>query len=190
MGFNNSAEGLQREIYSLNIIDRISGKIRPLQKGNQSIPASFGGGLKFELGSGKKIHFSIDIQVADCSLATLYPTLFGLALDPQCTIASQFNCRRNKWSIRFWISLSEVLTSELASLTFSLPRSLGSTPNRASRRLSSNGCYTVASFYSFLVSGGRLCPFASNIQKVMSPQKTRIFIWLALKDRILTLRNL
>ncbi|XP_039118577.1 uncharacterized protein LOC120254543 [Dioscorea cayenensis subsp. rotundata] len=57
-------------------------------------------------------------------------------------------------------------------------------------RLSSNGVFSVKSFYSFLVDGGIRCPWTPVILKGSCPRKVNLINWLAWEDKILSLENL
>lgn len=57
-------------------------------------------------------------------------------------------------------------------------------------RLSSNGVFTVKSFYQFLNDGELRCGWTPIILKGYCPKKVNLFNWLAWDDKILTLQNL
>lgn len=57
-------------------------------------------------------------------------------------------------------------------------------------RLSSNGSFTVKSFYNFLNDRGLHCRWTPTILKSCCPKKVNLFNWLAWDNKILTLENL
>lgn len=56
--------------------------------------------------------------------------------------------------------------------------------------LSSNGCFTVKSFYVFLNNGGMNCQTTNLIWKSFCPRKISLFNWLAWENSIFTFKNL
>lgn len=52
-----------------------------------------------------------------------------------------------------------------------------------------DGIFTVNSFYKFVNNGG-VFPFSPHLWHSVATFKVRIFMWLALHDRILTIANL
>ncbi|XP_039130342.1 uncharacterized protein LOC120266746 [Dioscorea cayenensis subsp. rotundata] len=56
--------------------------------------------------------------------------------------------------------------------------------------LTSNGVFSVKSFYGSLNDGGLRCPIANTFWKGPCPKKVNIFNWLAWKNKILSLENL
>ncbi|XP_039120608.1 uncharacterized protein LOC120257033 [Dioscorea cayenensis subsp. rotundata] len=57
-------------------------------------------------------------------------------------------------------------------------------------RLTSNGTFTIKSFYSFLNDRGLRCCWTPIILKSCCPKKVNLFNWLAWDDKILTLEKL
>lgn len=57
-------------------------------------------------------------------------------------------------------------------------------------KLTTNGVYTVKSFYNFLNDGGHRCGWTHTILKGSCPKKINLFNWLARDNKILTLENL
>ncbi|XP_039141329.1 uncharacterized protein LOC120278666 [Dioscorea cayenensis subsp. rotundata] len=57
-------------------------------------------------------------------------------------------------------------------------------------KLSSNGMFSVKSFYQFLNDGGIRCRWTPSILKGGCPRKVNLFNWLAWDNKILTLQNL
>lgn len=92
-----------------------------------------------------------------------------------------------RWRCRKPSSLQGVEDILMALLSF-VQLSWGD--DSVSWRFSSSKDFSLSSLYKVLSDGGLCCPRAKVIWGCGSPIKIRVFIWLALKDRILTYENL
>ncbi|XP_039123625.1 uncharacterized protein LOC120260253 [Dioscorea cayenensis subsp. rotundata] len=125
--------------------------------------------------------FWLDNWVEGCALADICPHLFLLAQSKEETIVDFLN-RGPDPTVYYLSTVSTVLN------TLHSQPSSGIDERRW--KLSSNGKFSVKTFYNFLNDGGLRCDKTKVILKGDCPKKVNLFNWLALDNKILTLDNL
>lgn len=125
-------------------------------------------------------------------MCSLFPSLFEIAWDKDAVVRSQFNLQNQSWHIR---SISRMLqgdsSSELALLMNLLrPIKLNNGMDNFYWRFNTSSVFFVKSFYRFINNGDTLCSFSSCIWNLSTPLKVRIFVWLVIHNKILTVKNL
>jgi len=173
-----------------NLKGKKGGKVSNQWKGIQKISEAFRAGIHFEAGAGTQISFWKDLWLQDSCLSSCFPQLFLAAKHQDCTVASQYNARSRRWNIKVHRPLNDQQKREEQSLLRLLPQSLSPRKDKAKWRFDSSGKFTVKSFYNFLIDGGLQCPIATNLWQTPVPLKVRIFLWMALKNKISTMANL
>ncbi|XP_073105237.1 uncharacterized protein [Elaeis guineensis] len=118
---------------------------------------------------------------------SLFCDLYIVALKKNCSVASQWSQRLLAWNVKLRGPLSlgqlkqlDVLRSSLTSVK---PSRVLDTPTW---KLNRNGVFTVKSYHNFMDNGGLICPFSKGIWRSAIPKKIRIFLWLALRNRLHT----
>ena len=137
--------------------------------------------VKFLVGNGMSTRFWEDTWLGDTPLAVQYPTLYNLAQHKedyvgtilQTTLNIQFQRalvgeRWNAWMHLVW-RLIEVQLSDQ--------------PDSIQWKLTSNGRFTVKSFYMDLINSGPLSR-SLHIWKVKIPLRIKIFMWFVHKQVI------
>ena len=141
----------------------------------------------FNLGDGKRIRFCEDSWIQPSPLASLFVELYERVVKRNAAVASQWSYRNQAWSVRCRgpFSLAENIQYE-ALVQLLQPISPSRSADQPIWKLSSNGSFSVYSFYKFLNCGGLLWPFHEVIWRTTAPEKVKIFLWLALKNRLHT----
>lgn len=69
-----------------------------------------------------------------------------------------------------------------------IPRvvSIGKEDDRPSWKLEQSKLFAVKSLYRFLNQGGAKCPYYKTLWKIAVPEKYKIFLWLAIRNRLHT----
>ncbi|GMP50653.1 hypothetical protein CsSME_00017186 [Camellia sinensis var. sinensis] len=139
--------------------------------------------VHFRVGNGKRVRFWRDKWCGEVLLEDRFPLIFGIAADPEVTMA---NCFGN----------GEVVDWEATQLEEILGFVHGLGPvGRGEDRvvwtvLGTKGVFTVSSFYRSLVGGATtLFPWRS-IWVPGVPSKVVFFLWIAALGRNLTIDNL
>jgi mannosylglycoprotein endo-beta-mannosidase len=140
------------------------------------------------LGDGCKTRFWEDVWVGEKPLCVLFPSLYNLTFSQDVSVAKvfaqNFNCIRFRRclygeSLEMWNKLLDMCGNT----------SLSQEPDRVSWKLTRSGVFSVKSLYTYLMARQVLFPY-KMIWRLKIPLKIKAFIWLIVKNRILTKMNL
>lgn len=143
---------------------------------------------RFKVGNGESIRFWEDRWLGDKSLKENFPRLYNLCFDKSKSIkqisdkgleAVQFRRTLYTDSLELWNHIKECC----AQVVLSTQR------DTIKWTLSKNGIYTVKSYYRHMIETGLKCPHAF-MWKTRMPPRVKVFMWLALRNSILTRDNL
>ncbi|XP_020253791.1 uncharacterized protein LOC109830842 [Asparagus officinalis] len=145
------------------------------------------------IGSGERIRFWEDKWIGHNSLSSLFPSLYQLALSSNVNVRSQGFFRDNAWHWSLLLRrciphMSRTDKSNLLNLIGSYQISTHSDIPIWS--LTTNGMYSVKSFYQLLNFRGIKSPFYKVIWKNAIPSKVSVFIWLLSMNKLHTKDNL
>lgn len=142
---------------------------------------------KFEVGNGKDVRFWEDWWIGDKTLKHSFPRLYGLCFDKNKSIAEVFrkglaslSFRRTLYgdSLELWGHVREACEGVM----------LNQDRDRIKWSLNKNGIYTVKSYYRHLTENGVKYPH-NFMWKTKIPPRVRVFMWLVLRNNILTRDN-
>jgi mannosylglycoprotein endo-beta-mannosidase len=134
------------------------------------------------LGDGCKTRFWEDTWIEDKPLCVLFPRLYNLTFTQNVTAAKVFSQDVNR--IRFRRCLyGESLEMWNSNIV------LSQGPDRLSWILTKSEVFSVKSRYTYLVARRVMFPY-KMIWRMRIPLKIKAFIWLIVRDRILTKHNL
>jgi mannosylglycoprotein endo-beta-mannosidase len=140
------------------------------------------------LGDGCKTRFWEDVWVGEKPLSVLFPRLYNLTFSQGVSVArvfaQDFNCIRFRRclygeSLEMWNKLLDMCGST----------TLSQEPDRVSLKLTKSGIFSVKLLYTYLMARRVLFPY-KMIWRLKVPLKIKAFIWLIVKNRILTKINL
>ncbi|XP_039144849.1 uncharacterized protein LOC120282161 [Dioscorea cayenensis subsp. rotundata] len=130
---------------------------------------------------GSTTLFWLDNWVEGRAPADIWPHLFLSSRDKEGTVRDLFNGGLTLPFGNFSREGSQITSLCLQNCAIKDDRSWG---------LSSNGVFSVRSFYHFLNDGGLRCRWTPSILKGCCPRKINLFNWLVWDNKILTLQNL
>lgn len=169
---------------------RKTGKISAFWRGVQRAAGCFRVALNFQSGSGLGVNFWLDRWCGEYNLASHFPALKHLAVDPLCSVKSQRTTRNAGWRVRYSRRLSLEEEQLNASLISGLPLLLLGQEDSTTWRFERDGIFTVRSFYSMLNVGGIKCSISKIIWKGKAPLRFRGLAWLVHHQKLLTKCNL
>ncbi|KAJ4804331.1 RNA-directed DNA polymerase (reverse transcriptase)-related family protein [Rhynchospora pubera] len=143
----------------------------------------------YTVGDGSSINFWQDIWYNNCSLATLYPFLYDLCANKDCSLQEVVLTHGS--ILHFSRSLNGILRQEWHELTTILHNTcLKNEDDTMNWRWETNGIYTSHSLYQFLNFGGVPNHLSNIWWELKVPVKIQVFMWLVMHDKILSKHNL
>jgi hypothetical protein len=143
---------------------------------------------RFEIGNGENARFWEDRWVNDRALKDDFPRSYNLCFDKNKSVKYMFdkglgnvNFRRTLYgdSLEQW----EHIKDSRSGVVLSGDR------DRIFWTLDKKGIYTVKCYYRFLIENGIKYPH-KFLRKTKMPPRVKVFIWLVLRNCILTRGNL
>ncbi|XP_020262570.1 uncharacterized protein LOC109838550 [Asparagus officinalis] len=149
--------------------------------------------ISWSLGIGTNIRFWEDKWIGNNTLSSLYPAIYSLALSSNVSIHSQGLFLNNTWHwhpiLRRSISLvTNLAKSDLIHLLGSFK--VNNEVDVPKWSFTSNGCFSVKSFYDFLNTRCVMFAFHKVVWNPILPSKVQIFSWFLSMNRLHTKDNL
>lgn len=135
--------------------------------------------IKFEVGSGSLVRFSLDWWHGDAPLCSSFPVLFSYCANPEASI---WELAAAHWDFGFRRALSPVELANWQELTATFP-TLSETPDRLLWPHSPSGKFLIKSLYGKLVQGHRTNRFL-GVWRARIPLKIKIFLWQDIRKRL------
>ncbi|KAE8804930.1 hypothetical protein D1007_18945 [Hordeum vulgare] len=142
---------------------------------------------KVKVGNGASTFFWIDLWVPTNSitLAARFPTLFSHALRPSASVARVFSSTTLRLDLAPWLTHAANLEPRSMRSILAIVFLNMQAPDRRTGRLNGKPLNCKAA-YKPMWCGYPVDPLATEIWKNYAPNKCRIFLWLAHKNRLFT----
>jgi hypothetical protein len=138
----------------------------------------------WKLGAGKLISFWHDTWCGDSPLYLQYPVLYMNAINKDCTVDSQYSPQLREWVVELTLNNA---SHELSSLMQQIQSEAPSSGHDIIKWVgTSNKEFSVRSCYQWFMEGGCVTDYPTDIWKNKVPLKLKIFIWLAIHNRVPT----
>jgi hypothetical protein len=142
---------------------------------------------KVIVGNGSKTSFWKNLWIGDCPLADKFPVLFDLVFDKDISVNKDLSSNFEALSFRRRIVGNlQVLYEDLVG--FCINQNLTDQEDRMVWRLGSKG-FSVNSLYKKKMNDQVAVPYRF-LWKSKLPYKIKVFIWLVVRNKILTKDNL
>ncbi|KAK1311507.1 putative ribonuclease H protein [Acorus calamus] len=176
------------------ILPTISSKMTFIAKGWFGFGREFKRGLWWKLGRGDRIRFWKDRWCGDTPLWSKYPLLFHLAEEKEALAGEvwQGGERNGEWRVNFRRISNELQVQECADLLWVLEGRM------ISDETADEVTWEAVPSLGYKVEGGyawwsrdkpvdqEMAACTPRIWKIKMPSKIKIFLWLALQNRLLT----
>jgi hypothetical protein len=160
----------------------------PFWKGIIKTRGFFKSGIQYICNNGKWLSFWEDKWLDGQPLRVEFPCLYARSNRKNAAVCSMF--RNGRWLIPQYVEGSTEYYERQRLLALLSNVSLSTNQDDIVWKWNADGVFTVKSCYNFINDGGIRCAFTRIIWKAKIPEKVKIFIWLATKNRILTTENL
>jgi hypothetical protein len=132
---------------------------------------------------GKQTKFWDDTWIGGCPLRIHFPTLFQSTVNPELSVADAH--KDGQWMIEFRRQIVGTMSEEWHQLQDMLADiTLTEGGDKVYWGLEQSGKYTAKSLYKFMTTGGIRDLQMMAIWKCNIPLKVKIFMWMAMHDRI------
>jgi hypothetical protein len=140
-------------------------------------------GRGINIKSGLQTKFWHDCWLGSCTLKVRFSNLFKIASQPDLEVARA--CVNGQWQLEFRRQLNDILAEEWASLLdFLNDIQLSKGRDEVFWCLEKTTKYTSRSLYRLMTSGGVMDRRMMTVWHCNIPLKVKIFIWMAVHDRI------
>ncbi len=157
-------------------------------KGVMGVKDAFYQFCEKKVGDGKNTLFLEDSWIGGRPLADQFPLLYNISLNKMVLVAKVLS--EGLDNFRFRRTLTDKKLEEWISLNFLCKNvRLSNVKDTLSWKLNKSGVFSVKSFYRALMIQGSGFPF-KKIWKFKIPPRVKVFLWLVLKNSILTKDNL
>ncbi len=178
---------------------------KPLKEGSSFKPASqwwrsvlatraiFKCGVTFSVRDGMRTDWWNDIWNGHASLRTLFPTIYEQAGSKNLRVKECWGARGWRWRkiLAGVATTSQRDGARVSRLRAAIPRGpSGNSRDEVRWRWGAAERFSVKSVYTFLQDGGVSDVRYSKIWGIKAPVKVKVFVWLVLKNRVLTRDNL
>lgn len=120
--------------------------------------------LHYEVKGGKDVAFWKDTWLGFGNLMTVFPSLFSLARNKDCSVAPQFSERTTRWRIRFEGRLEAEDRGDLQLLLASIDVSIAEVgPDTPKWDGGSDGTFSVKECYREIHCTGKKCDYAKHL---------------------------
>jgi hypothetical protein len=155
--------------------------------GLQDVKKWFTWGAVHIVGDGKRTRFWHDVWIGSVPLKMIFPKLFLAALNPDASVAMNYDLNSHSWDIRFKrVFGREEMRSWEHLLQMLEPIFLSDQKDRVRWAFENDGEYTSKSMYKWLSFRGVSDPQLKKIWRLKIPMKIRIFLWQVIHDRLPT----
>lgn len=146
--------------------------------------------VSYVLGDGKNIKIWSDIWIKETLLSTQFPGLHSRIVNKEATVSTCWNKKGWRWR---YIARSldtpntSVNRQQMNTLkNLLLQYSPSDTPNVIKWRWTAGQIFTVKSLYRFITDDGQTDSLYAHPWRLRILTKSRIFIWILLRNRVLT----
>jgi hypothetical protein len=146
-------------------------------------------GYRWLVGDGRKVIFSEDQWMGSCSLAIQYWNLYNIVNEKGCTIRDAWDGVDLKFTFRRTVDNRSMMLWQVL-LMIASKISFKEELDQMVCKFSSNGRYSVQTLYTMVNDRGVRQVYPPVVWKIKVPPKIHIFLWLFVKNKLLTRDNL
>ena len=140
-------------------------------------------GRCIKIKSGLQTRFWHECWLGDCALKVTFPNLFHIAVPQDLEVVEA--CVKGQWFLEFRRQLNGILWEEWSNLMLVLDEvSLSDGRDEVFWVLERSQQYLAKSLYNLMTFGGVQDVQMMFIWKCNIPLKVKIFLWMAIHDRI------
>jgi len=146
---------------------------------------NFKWGVKFLVNNGESTLFWEDVWISKVPLKLLFPTVYSYCRVKNVTVNQSFVEGELSFDFRRTFSLEDIQEWEdLNQLVQDVP--LNRDPDQVIWVLEKSKTYTIKSMYRFLTFRGVINKRFQQLWRSKLPMKLKVFMWLALQNRLQT----
>ena len=145
-------------------------------------------GRGWKLGNGRSINFLEDVWSGECPLRIVYPQLYGIFIDRSVTVREAFE---SGWNFSFRRRLQRTDHDQWKALMSEFEKvNITEEEDIMIWKLEKKGKFSSKSLYRYMIDGGLIDTKMKGVWKARIPQKIKIFLWMAWKDKLQTAEQL